>query len=112
MASRQSATVLPWRDGVLVTSAPDILFLRDANGDGLCDERRVLFTGFALGNQQLRVNGLLWGGDGWVYGANGRSDGSIRWLGGATNLAPVSFRGRDFRFKPDTGEFETLAGRS
>ena len=70
--------VLPWKAGVLVTAAPDIWYLSDTNGDGRADERRLLFTGFGLGNQQLRVNGLTWGLDNWVYGANGRSDGNIR----------------------------------
>jgi len=68
----------------------------------------VLFTGFGKGNQQLRVNGLFWGLDGWVYGANGRSDGEIS-RPGSTNR--WSLRGRDFRFRPATGDFETLAGR-
>ena len=102
-------SVLPWNGGVLVTAAPDLLFLKDTDGDGRADERRVLFTGFGTGNQQLRANGLTWGFDGWVYGANGRSDGQVR-RPGSTNA--VSLRGRDFRFRPDSGEFETLAGRS
>lgn len=101
--------VLPWRDGLLVTAAPDILFLRDANGDGRADHRTVILTGFAEGNQQLRVNGLMWGLDGWVYGANGRSDGEVHRPG---QTDKVSLRGRDFRFRPDTGELEPLAGRS
>jgi len=117
-------SVLPWNGGVLVTAAPDLWFLRDRDGDGVAEERRVLFTGFGTGNQQLRVNGLLWGLDGWVYGANGRSDGDLRRvynprdLGGSfRDSAPdptkgVSLRGRDFRFRPDTGEVETLVGRS
>lgn len=95
--------VLPWNGGVLVTAAPDILFVKDTDGDQRADERRVILTGFAAGNQQLRVNGLMWGLDNWVYGANGRSDGQVR---------GKSLRGHDFRFRPDTGEFETLAGRS
>jgi putative membrane-bound dehydrogenase-like protein len=95
--------VLPWNGGVLVTAAPDILFLKDTDGDNHADERRVILTGFGKGNQQLRVNGLMWGLDNWVYGANGRSDGEVR---------GVSLRGHDFRFRPATGEFETLAGRS
>lgn len=102
-------SVLPWRDGVLVTAAPDLVFLSDGDGDGRADERRVLLTGFGTGNQQLRANGLAWGFDGWVYGANGRSDGQVH-SPGATNA--VSLRGRDFRFRPETGELETLAGRS
>src|SRR5436190_2934340 len=71
--------VMPWNGGVLVTAAPDILFFKDNNGDGRADERRVILTGFAEGNQQLRVNGLYWGLDNWIYGANGRSDGEVRW---------------------------------
>ena len=69
---------LPWNGGLLVTSAPDILFFKDTDGDGRADERKVILTGFAEGNQQLRVNGLLWGLDNWVYGANGRSGGAVR----------------------------------
>ena len=103
-------SVLPWHGGVLVTAAPDLWFLRDADGDGVAEERRVLFRGFGKGNQQLRANGLFWGLDGWVYGGNGRSDGEIQsTLPGAP--LPQSLRGRDFRFRPDTGATETLAGR-
>jgi putative membrane-bound dehydrogenase-like protein len=103
--------VLPWRGGVLVTAAPDIWYLSDTNGDGHADERRVLFTGFGLGNQQLRVNGLTWGLDNWVYGANGRSEGEIRRPGDSPGKT-ISIRGHDLRFRPDTGEFEAIAGRS
>ncbi|MBI3852833.1 MAG: HEAT repeat domain-containing protein [Verrucomicrobia bacterium] len=103
--------VLPWNGGVLVTAAPDILFFKDTDGDGRADERRILLTGFGQGNQQLRVNGLFWGLDNWVYGANGRSDGEIR-RSDAPSGKTVSLRGHDFRFRPDTGEFEAIAGRS
>src|SRR5262245_24743266 len=103
--------VLPWRGGVLVTAAPDIWYLSDTNGDGRADERRVLFTGFGLGNQQLRVNGLTWGLDNWIYGANGHSDGEIRKPEDSPGKA-IAIRGHDFRFRPDTGEFEIVAGRS
>jgi putative membrane-bound dehydrogenase-like protein len=103
--------VLPWRGGVLVTAAPDIWYLSDTNGDGRADEKRILFTGFGLGNQQLRVNGLMWGLDNWVYGANGRSEGEIRRPDDSPGKT-ISIRGHDFRFRPDTGEFEAIAGRS
>src|SRR5207247_2926372 len=72
--------VMPWNGGILVTAAPDILFFKDNDGDGRADERRVIITGFAEGNQQLRVNGLYWGLDNWIYGANGRSDGEVHWV--------------------------------
>src|SRR5712692_10044492 len=57
--------IMAWRGGVLVTAAPEIWFLKDNNGDGVADERRKVLTGFAEGNQQLRVNGLYWGVDNW-----------------------------------------------
>ena len=36
--------VIPWRDGVLVSAAPNILFARDTNGDLRADETKILFT--------------------------------------------------------------------
>jgi putative membrane-bound dehydrogenase-like protein len=106
--------VMPWNGGLLVTAAPDILFFQDTDGDGRADERRVVLTGFAEGNQQLRANGLYWGLDNWIYGANGRSDGDVRWVGGHQGgaSAAVSIRRRDFRFRPDSGKFEAIAGHS
>jgi putative membrane-bound dehydrogenase-like protein len=101
--------VTPWRKGVLVACAPDIFYAEDTNGDGKADVRKVLFTGFSEGNQQHRLNGFDFGLDGWIYGANGDSNGSIRSLATAktTNIS-----GRDFRFRPDTGEFETESGQT
>src|SRR5262249_29344098 len=63
------------------------------------------------GNQQLRVNGLLWGLNNWVYGANGRSDGTIRKPADPPSQA-ISIRRRDFRFRPETGAVEAVAGFS
>ncbi|MCA9219139.1 MAG: hypothetical protein KDA71_02365, partial [Planctomycetales bacterium] len=57
--------VLPWRQGVLVTCAPDIFYAEDTDGDGQADRRKVLFTGFAQDNPEHRVNGLVRGLDNW-----------------------------------------------
>ncbi|MYH30374.1 MAG: c-type cytochrome [Acidobacteria bacterium] len=105
-------SVLPWRDGVLVTAPPDILHLRDPDGDGVADTRDVLFTGFPVENTQHNINGLIWGVDNWVYGANGGNHGSGHPAGRPE--AAVSIRGTDFRFRPDTRalepSFETTGG--
>ena len=69
--------VMAWRKGVLVCAAPDILYAEDTDGDGKADIRRVLFRGFATENFQARVNGLAYGLDNWVYGANGLIGGAI-----------------------------------
>ena len=97
-------SVLPWRDGVLVTAPPDIVHLRDRDDDGVADVREVLFTGFPVANTQHNINGLTWGIDNWVYGANGGNHGSGHPAGRPE--AAVSIRGTDFRFRPDTGALE------
>lgn len=103
-------SVLPWNGGLFVTAAPDLWYFKDANGDGVAEIKQRHYTGFGTGNQQLRFNGLVWGVDHWIYGANGRSDGQITW---SNAPGPVSLRGRDFRFRPGKPDsFETLAGRS
>ena len=103
--------LLPWRDGLLVTAAPDILLCTDSDGDGAADQREVVLTGFNAGNQQLRVNGLSPGPDGWVYAANGRSGGMIR-SPKRPDAAAVSIDRHDLRFRPDSGEVEAVAGFS
>jgi putative membrane-bound dehydrogenase-like protein len=102
--------VMPWRNGALISRAPDILYAEDSNGDGKADRVEVLLTGFVPGNPQHRVNGFEFGLDGFVYGANGDSGGTIHVPGSKT--AGVSIRGRDFRFDPDTKRFELESGQT
>ncbi|MEA2630278.1 MAG: hypothetical protein QOE66_497, partial [Chloroflexota bacterium] len=99
--------LLPWRNGLIVACAPEIFYAEDRDGDGRADHREVLFTGFREGNQQHRLNGFELGLDGWVYGANGDSGGTIRSL---KTGATVDINGRDFRFQPDDGRFEAESG--
>ena len=115
--------VLPCFGGVLVTAAPNIWFFRDNDGDGRTEERRVVLTGFGEGNTQLRVNGLTWGLDNWIYAANGRSDGEVR-LPTDQPTRAIAMRHRDLRFsfltgieKPDdrgpsASEVEAISGFS
>ena len=99
--------VLPWRKGAIVACPPEVFYAEDLDGDGKADRREVLFTGFVEGNQQHRANGFDVGLDGWVYGANGESGGTIR---SAKTGKETPINGRDFRFRPDTGEFEAESG--
>ena len=42
---------------VFVTCAPDILYLKDNDGDGVADERQVVLTGFnTTRTPQIRVS--------------------------------------------------------
>ena len=99
--------VTAWNKGVLVCAAPDIIYAEDTNGDGKADKVEKLFSGFYTDNYQARVNSLQLGLDGWFYGANGLLGGVIR---GMANGKEVNIRGQDFRFKPDTREFEPASG--
>jgi putative membrane-bound dehydrogenase-like protein len=101
--------VLPWRNGVLVCAAPDILYAEDTDGDGKADVVKKLYSGFGTENYQARVNGLQYGLDGWVYGSCGLFGGNITChVTGKT----VALGNRDFRIKPDTGELEPATGRT
>ena len=57
--------------GVYVTNAPDVLFLKDVDGDDVADTEEVLFTGFGREDTHELPNNLIWGPDGWLYGMNG-----------------------------------------
>ena len=104
-------SVMPYRDGLLVTDAPDILYLEDTDGDGRADVRRVEWTGFGTGSQQLRANSLHWGLDNWIYVANGRCDGDVRRPDTPPDQA-TSIRARDFRFHPISNAGEAILGQS
>ncbi|OYW24622.1 MAG: hypothetical protein B7Z55_01650, partial [Planctomycetales bacterium 12-60-4] len=101
--------ILTWRDGVIVTAAPYIFFIKPSG------EKQVLLTGFSTGNQQLRVNGLRWGMDGWVYCAAGAHHGGYNkgtQIESKLTGEKIDLGSRDFRFKPDTGAFDPQSGPS
>lgn len=118
--------LMPWKEGVLVAAAPDILYLPDTDGDLRADERRVILTGFNRYNPQLRVNGLLYGIDNWIYGAypkvgpSRRNPGQFGLTGEPLHFpghpevpaVDVSALGTDFRFRPDRLQLEPVAGNS
>ena len=101
--------IVAYRKGVIVTAAPEIFYAEDADGDGKADRRQTLYTGFKEGNVQLRVNGLRWGLDGWLYCANGWSGGVVKSIRTGQTL---DIKGRDLRIHPDTGGMELLSGVS
>ncbi len=100
--------IIPWRNGVIVSCAPDILYAEDTDGDGRADRREVLFTGFPEANPQHRANGFEMGLDGWLYAADGGNAVVKSIKTGAT----VALGRRDFRLRPDDGRFEPESGPS
>ena len=101
---RFPTAVMPWRGGVIIGNAPDILFCDDAG------RRRVLYTGFDLDNIQQLINSLQFGLDNWVHGCAGNKGGMIR-CPDQPDLPPLALRGRGVRFRPgEPGSLQPTSG--
>ncbi|MBL9122404.1 MAG: ThuA domain-containing protein, partial [Planctomycetaceae bacterium] len=100
-------SLLPYRDGVLVALAPHIVFLRDTDGDDVCDRREILFSGFGRFDTHAVHSNLRWGCDNWVWGTVGYSGGELDVAG-----KHLRFKQGVFRFKPDDSDFEFLTSTS
>lgn len=101
--------ICSWKGGVYVIAAPDLWYLKDSDGDGQADLKEKLFSGFGFTTEEGTANSLIWGLDQWIYGAGSHSGGDIVNLT-TPSAAPVSIRGRDFRFHPVTREFQAISG--
>jgi putative membrane-bound dehydrogenase-like protein len=102
--------ITPYKNGIIVAVAPDIIYLEDTDGDGKADQSTVLYTGFNLANIQQMVNSLQWGLDNWIYGCAG-SDGGTVTCPEKPGTPPVSLRARGFRFRPAVpGSLEPTSG--
>ncbi len=101
--------ITPWMGGLIVTASPDILFLKDTDGDHVADVREVLYTGFGLRHVELRLSNPRFGLDNWFYVANSGVPGEIT-SPARPSRPPVSVRNREFRFHPLRGLAEPSTG--
>jgi putative membrane-bound dehydrogenase-like protein len=102
--------VMPWRGGVLVANAPDLIYLEDTRGTGKADRRRTLYTGFNLDNIQQLVNSLQWGLDNHVHACAGGYGGTISSVE-KSDAPRVPLRSRGIRFRPEVpGSLEPTSG--
>ena len=87
--------------GAIVIEGGHTLFLKDTTGDDVAEERRVLFSGWNMGDTHATASSLRWGHDNWIWGTVGYSgfDGEV---GGRR----VKFTMGVFRFKPDGSALE------
>lgn len=98
------ATSLVHADGgVIVVDGPEIVFLKDNDGDDRVDERTVLFSGIKTHDTHAGVSNLKYGFDGWIYATIGYAGFEGR-VAGET----VRFDTGVFRFRPDGTALEFL----
>ena len=99
-------SVLPYKDGAIVAHGPEMLMLRDTDGDGKADERKVLLKGFGIQDSHTMVHQLMWLPDGSVFTAQGVLDS-----GGVTDAdgksVPFNF-GKFAAFRPDGTGFRII----
>jgi putative membrane-bound dehydrogenase-like protein len=102
--------VMPYKGGLLVANAPDLLYLEDMDDDGRSDKRRVLYTGFGVENIQQLLNSLQWGLDNWVHGCAGSNGGTVT-CPEKPDFPALTLRNRHVRFHPDMpGSLEPASG--
>lgn len=102
--------IMPYKGGLLVAVAPDLIYLEDRDGDGKAEHKRTLYSGFGVDNIQQLLNGLQWGLDNWVYGCAGSNGGSVR-SAEKPDAPAVVLRNRGIRFHPDKpGSLEATSG--
>jgi putative membrane-bound dehydrogenase-like protein len=116
--------VMRWKNGILVTAAPDLLYFEDTNGDGRADVRRVVLTGFPFTNPQHSVSTPIYGLDNWIYLAAAGGGEAIIYkdlfadqgqelrFPDRPEAPGVHPRRQAVRVRPDTYEVEALASRT
>lgn len=98
-----------YQDGVIVSQAPDVIWLRDTKGTGKADTRTVLYTGFGTNDTHAVISNLRWGMDGWVYATLGYTRGDIYSGDRSKHFGRLSEG--VIRFKPDGSAVEQYCAK-
>ncbi len=97
--------LLPTAGGVICFNIPDIIFLRDNDGDDKADERIKILGPFdTTRDTHGMVNGLRRGPDGWIYACHGFNNQSNVTAKDGSNVKLIS--GNTLRFRDDGSRVE------
>lgn len=96
--------LVPYKGGVVISQAPDFIFLQDTDGDGKADHREVLFSGWGTFDTHAGPSNLRYGFDNQIWGVVGYSafDGTV---GGVDHRFSSGF----YRFTPDGSSLESIS---
>jgi len=92
-----------WNGGVIVASVPDLLFLKDTDGDDVADVRIRIAGGFGSADTHHSANNFVYGPDGFIYYQRGIFNVSNVETPWSSNQQSGS--SGMYRFNPRTSEF-------
>ena len=91
--------------GCFVAQQPNLMFLKDTNGDDVADERKVVLTGFDTADSHHSISAFAWGPGGELY----FQEGTFHHTGVETPYGPQRlFNAGVFRYEPRTERFEVF----
>lgn len=97
--------VLPYKDGCLAFSIPDISYFRDTDGDGKADKVEPFYGPFDFSKDTHGMSSnFVRGFDGWVYGCHGWAN--ISTVHGLDNQSIYLPRGNTYRYRTDGSHIE------
>ena len=97
-----------YKDGIIVVAHPNIVWLRDTDGDGKADKEVILFGGFTPGDTHFVANHFILAPDGWIYASHG-GGGEATFPNDPSKKVRIS--SGTFRFKPDGSAIEQIASQ-
>jgi putative membrane-bound dehydrogenase-like protein len=99
-----------WDGGVFVGSVPNILYLKDTDGDGKADVGRVVFSGFARDKAgEAMLNSFRWGLDNRIHVSTSAAGGNVN-RAEVKDAHVFNVRGQGLLFDPRTSQVELVAG--
>ncbi|QCR21170.1 PVC-type heme-binding CxxCH protein [Pontibacter sp. SGAir0037] len=93
--------------GIIVSMAPDFVFMKDTDGDDKADVFEKVLTGWGKNDTHAGPSNLQYGFDNKIWGVVGYSG-----FNGTVNGNPLRFGNAVYNFKPDGQDFEFLANTS
>ena len=91
-----------YKDGIILMQSPDLLYLRDTDGDGKADSRVHLLQGLDAADSHHETNSICYEPGGAVY----LSDGVFHRTNVETFDGPIrNVNGAIYRYEPVTGKF-------
>jgi uncharacterized protein len=93
--------------GIIVSQAPQFLFLKDTDGDDVADVRKTIIDGWGVFDTHAGPSNLRYGFDNQIWGVVGYS-GFEGIIAGENR----NFRQGIYHFKPDVSSFEWLTNTS